>query len=197
MGEANEPQPNDERSMRVSSRGASTRFDPPHVPNSNSEVDESSSRASDFPATPQPDTAPGFRIDERPDPGGGVRAILQPPLALALARYRRQAEQLADLLRMRQRELDRREARDNAQFALFEQEVRAARLWWDERSAEVAEQNAVIEGRSTALAALAAQLEARAAELADGMRSLNDRAERLAVREARFADWLATRRSFS
>ncbi|MEN6407575.1 MAG: hypothetical protein ABFC77_14025 [Thermoguttaceae bacterium] len=54
---------------------------------------------------------------------------------------RMQADQLAGYLRDRQRELDHREAQMNSQIARLESEARAARLWLEQREAELAARN--------------------------------------------------------
>jgi chromosome segregation ATPase len=61
------------------------------------------------------------------------------PQDLAEEQLRRQAEQLAEYLRARQRELDHREAQLNAQLAQLESDVRTARIWLGEREAEIQE----------------------------------------------------------
>jgi DNA repair exonuclease SbcCD ATPase subunit len=56
---------------------------------------------------------------------------------------RTQGRQLADLLRDRQQELDRREANLHAQAATWEQEARGGRLWLRSQAAEIREGRAV------------------------------------------------------
>ncbi|HUY88506.1 MAG TPA: hypothetical protein VMV10_07215 [Pirellulales bacterium] len=73
-----------------------------------------------------------------------------------------QAEQLAQHLRSRQEDLDRREAQLNARCAEFDQEVRTARLWLSERQQELAQREDDMLARERALAAGAAQRSAAA-----------------------------------
>src|SRR6185312_1997419 len=56
---------------------------------------------------------------------------------LAAAQLQAQAEQLAGHLRLRQEELDRREAQLNSRCAEFDQELRSARLWFAERQQDL------------------------------------------------------------
>jgi chromosome segregation ATPase len=61
----------------------------------------------------------------------------EPPAEQAEEQLRRQAAQLAEYLRARQRELDHRESQLNAQTAQLESDVRTARIWLGEREAEI------------------------------------------------------------
>ncbi len=95
-------------------------------------------------------------------------------------RLETQAEQLAAFLRQRQQELDRRDARYNAQVAEIENEARAARLWVAERHHELDERREALDERERALAARGAQL----AEAEDQARQFADqRQKQLAERE--------------
>jgi hypothetical protein len=69
----------------------------------------------------------------------GEPAIEAPPPDLADEQLRRQAEQLAEYLRARQRELDHRESQLNAQSAQLESDARTARIWLGEREVEIQE----------------------------------------------------------
>lgn len=105
-----------------------------------------------------------------PDPS----AVLPPSTATPVAdepaaeQIRLQADQLAAHLRSRQKELDHREAELNSRIARWESESRAARLWLDERDADVASrddesarQQQEVEKRLARLAAAEAVLEKR------------------------------------
>jgi chromosome segregation ATPase len=82
---------------------------------------------------------------------------------------RKQATQLAEHLRSRQKELDHREAELNARAAQLERDTRAAQIWYSERVAEFAERgeagNPESEQREESLRKLAAALDARKARL--------------------------------
>ena len=75
---------------------------------------------------------------------------------------RLQAAELADYLRRRQNDLDRRQSQLNAQLAQVEQESRAARMSLAEREAELDQQRQQLEAR---LAQRAAELERRHQQL--------------------------------
>ncbi|MCC6125270.1 MAG: hypothetical protein IT426_09930 [Pirellulales bacterium] len=101
----------------------------------------------------------------------GEPAVESLPPDLAGEQLRRQAEQLAEYLRARQRELDHRESQLNAQAAQLESDARTARIWLGEREAELQdrerEQNALeslCRRRLERLAAAEAAMERRAAE---------------------------------
>ncbi len=72
-----------------------------------------------------------------------------------------QADQLAGHLRDRQKELDYRESHVNAGLAALDRDMRAARLWLQEREAEIAERGESLDRRE-------ADLEARERELGKG-----------------------------
>jgi hypothetical protein len=63
--------------------------------------------------------------------------IEQLPADLSAEQLQHHAEQLADYLRTRQRELDHRESQLNAQTAQLESDVRTARIWLGEREADL------------------------------------------------------------
>jgi hypothetical protein len=67
----------------------------------------------------------------------GEPVIEDLPQDSAEEQLRQQAEQLAEYLRARQRELDHRESQLNAQAAQLESDVRTARIWLGEREAEI------------------------------------------------------------
>ena len=102
--------------------------------------------------------------------GGGARTRIDPPHVLVAAlddrstppaeteadavgatatseQIQTQAAQLAEHLRSRQREVDHREARLNAQIARFEADARTARLILREREAALAEREQSLAGR--------------------------------------------------
>ncbi len=114
---------------------AETRFDPPH-------------RSEDSPAGAEPTkvdadtTAAAESADDFPD---------DPILA--------QAAELAEHLRNKQRDLDRRESQLNARSFQLENEMRTSRLWFSERQAELSD-------RERELAERAACVEQQAASLA-------------------------------
>jgi len=91
----------------------STRIDAPHV------IGDESSNA------PKPAVEPVVV-----EPAGEDAAIVARQLRV-------QADQLAERLRTRQANLDRREAQLNVREAQFENDTRAARLWLSERQAEL------------------------------------------------------------
>jgi hypothetical protein len=78
----------------------------------------------------------GDAPDASPLPTASVVPPEEPDL---LEQLRKQAHQLAQHLRIRQREVDQREARLNAQQSTMEKEIRSERLWLLERRAELAE----------------------------------------------------------
>jgi len=93
--------------------------------------------------------------------------------AVAAMQLQAQAEQLAGHLRLRQEELDRREAQLNARCADFDQEVRNARLWLAERQQDLAQRT----------------VEAAAAEETGAQEeTLRARSEALSLRERRFEE---------
>jgi DNA repair exonuclease SbcCD ATPase subunit len=93
----------------------------------------------------------------------GEPAREEPPPDLSGEQLHRQAEQLAEYLRQRQKELDHRESQLNAQSAQLESDARTARIWLGEREADLQERDA----KRTALQA-----------------ELKQRLERLAAAEA-------------
>lgn len=133
--------------------------------------------------------------------------VLQPVAAAAPAladaaeeRLRKQADQLATHLRMRQREIDSRESQLNAQLAQFDRDARSARMWLTEREAslkrrseELDQREQEIKVRTARLAAEAVQraagdqppqLTKREADLAQREQALQEREARLAEQEA-------------
>ncbi len=70
-------------------------------------------------------------------PSATEPASLTPPIETAVERAQKQAEQLANHLRSRLKELDHREAQLNARIAAYENDMRTARLWLSERQAEL------------------------------------------------------------
>lgn len=77
---------------------------------------------------------------------------------LSPERLRKHARQLADYLRRRQQDLDRRESRLNAQLAQLENDIRAMRLLWTERHAEWEEKRQLLADRELTLARRRAEL---------------------------------------
>jgi hypothetical protein len=77
-----------------------------------------------------------------------------------LPRLRLQGRQLAQLLEERRKDLDRREAQQQAQAACLDNQMRAARLWLAERHQELSEREARIAERERRVANLSSQLTA-------------------------------------
>jgi hypothetical protein len=94
----------------------------------------------------------------------------EPLSDLAEEQLRRQAEQLAEYLRARQRELDHRESQLNAQSAQLESDARTARIWLGERESEILD-------REQFYITLEAQCRQRLDRLAAAESTLNRRAE--------------------
>ncbi len=78
--------------------------------------------------------------EECPDADGSDEA------ATVWSQMRTQAHQLADALRRRQQELERREANLHAQSEQLEQETRSARLWWQTQLEELARRDEELSG---------------------------------------------------
>ena len=105
-----------------------------------------------------------------------------------------QANQLAEHLRGRQKELDHREAELNARSAQLETDLRCARLWLSERIAELqerpAEPSAEQLAREESLRRTAEQLEAKQKQLEQiEARLQQDRAEVKKLQEQSSAGW--------
>ena len=105
----------------------------------------------------------------------------------------RQANQLADHLRQRRHELDRRESKLNAQLALLENDSRRARLWLAGREAELEETREELHRRREELEERARRLAEEAARPApehiERERKLDAREAELDAREARLRQW--------
>lgn len=143
---------------------------------------------------PEPNSATHNRVEESADHSeentspagtGAVPDLLletEGPgdIPVTQERLRRQARQLAEYLRRRQADLDRREARLNAQLAQLENDLRASRLLLAERLAEWEE-------KRRALADEAAAVARRRADL-------GEREEQLQQRESLIAQWEETLR---
>lgn len=124
-------------------------------------------------ASPPGDLVPGSRIDPahlvrppRMEAAGGA-PLGSPPAGAEQAEphdllppYRLQAEQLAELLRSRQHDLDRRESQLNARLAQFDEQLRGARLWLTEGRAELSKREADVNHREKEVHARSAQLHA-------------------------------------
>ncbi|MEX2122208.1 MAG: hypothetical protein WD847_21695 [Pirellulales bacterium] len=115
----------------------------------------------------------GTRLDpahlvrqRRVEAAAGVPLAAQPAaahqtgLADVLPPYRLQAEQLAELLRTRQHDLDRRESQLNARLAQFDEQLRGARLWLTEGRAELSKREADLDHREKEVNARSAQFHA-------------------------------------
>jgi len=150
--------------------GSSKRIDPPHQARS--------------PVVPPPITKP-----ESPSP---------PVSEAAGERVRLQAEQLALQLGSRQRELDHRESELNARIARLETEIRAARLWFDQRESELAIQaeESAKKRRESELEGADARrraLEEAEQRLADGLAELDALRSQLVTRWKTAQDEVAAR----
>ncbi len=102
-----------------------------------------------------------------PDPGAGSASGKEPDAAAE--QLRTQANQLAEHLRGRQKDLDHREAELNARNAQLESDLRGARLWLSERIAELqqraAEPSVEQTARQQSLEQAAGELEAKRKQL--------------------------------
>ena len=100
-----------------------------------------------------------------------------PPAGWALTelpRLRLQGRQLAQLLQERQRDLDRREAQQQAFAADIDNQLRAARLWLAERHQELAERQTQLAEREGEAAELSSRLSAAEAYLDRARREMED-----------------------
>lgn len=127
----------------------SARVDPAHESTlqPNSALRETvTEKAGDLPPVEDNAVAAEFPASQVPDP------------TLTRERLRRHARQLAEYLRKRQANLDRREARLNAQLAQYENDLRASRLIFAERLAEWEEKRRILADQEAALARRRAEL---------------------------------------
>jgi hypothetical protein len=135
---------------------------------------------------------------EQPNQSPPPKPSPPPVVAASTQALHAQAEQLADHLRARQKELDHREASLNARAAQLEREERAAQIWLSERTAELEAraqeppETAVIQGRALArqaeeLAKRHRELEASEARL-DAERAEANRLHELLIADRRMAD---------
>jgi hypothetical protein len=92
----------------------------------------------------------------------------------ATEQLRTQAAQLAELLRARQKELDRREAHLNAQAAQLDRDERAAKLWLSERMAELEERSHLPPPPAATAQTADAGFDAQRCELAERERLLGE-----------------------
>ena len=91
--------------------------------------------------------------------------------------------QLAAYLSSRQKELDAREAELNSHIASCDSEARAARLWLEQRQADLAVADAALDGQRQELTARAAALDEREAELTRRQRKALEREQALSQRQ--------------
>lgn len=125
---------------------------------------------------------------------GGLESIARPDEeAQDQEGLQRHAEELAEQLRTRRQQLDRREAQLNTQLARSEHEIRLARLWIQDREAELCVESNQLEDRQNEIEQRVASFSA--AELAS-RRDLDERQAQLATlendiqqRETRLADF--------
>jgi len=127
------------------------------------------------------------RDDEVEDPKS-------PPVASLLERWRRHAQELAEHLRHRQRDLDHREARLHSEAARLEHEDRLLRLlWsqkledWEEKRLELARREAELDHRDSALRRREEELEGRLEALRVREEVLNQREYQIGLGEAELA----------
>lgn len=108
-----------------------------------------------------------------------------------LPRLRLQACQLSRLLSARQRELDQREATQNARAAELESEIRAARVWLEDLRGQFEAREAKLDARDREIQAIAArqalEAEARDAEHESIAARLESRAKEIEANHARLA----------
>lgn len=116
------------------------------------------------------------------DPAEVAQAVASQAVAsqaeLEAALLQIQAEQLAQHLALRQADLDRREAQLNARCADFDQELRSARLWLEEKRQELAQQEDEFRARQRQAAAEAAQRPATPEGGGERQRAAEELAER-------------------
>jgi hypothetical protein len=95
------------------------------------------------PAHPRtgPDAASDRTVEAAPADEPGLDEFPLPPADAVL---QAQAAELGQLLLARQRDLDRREAQLHARLAEFDNQTRAARLWFEERRFELTERTAEV-----------------------------------------------------
>jgi len=150
------------------------RMDPAHPPN-------------------RPPDPPFENRHEGPDPDDSERPLDGPiPAKVDIQQLEHHAEQLAEFLRLKQRDLDRRESQLNAQLGLWEKSERAGRLQLDERRQALDEREMKIargeEELARRTAALAAA-EVASEQAAATAKQLNDRcAAELDIREQRLVE---------
>jgi len=147
--------------------------------------DTSATRAIAAPVTDEQGIA-AKSVPAKDSPAGAFSVEASTPVWTddLLARLRVQGRQLADRLRERQADLDRREANSHARSAELENEVRAARLWLTDREQELAEREARLADAASRLSAAEAYQESAQRELdAEADR----RAAALALREQEVA----------
>ena len=127
--------------------------------------------------------------------GAGPEA--PPPDDTPAEQLRLQALQLATYLRGRQKELDAREAELNSHIACCESEARTARLWLEQRRADLDAENAALVGQRQELTARVTTLDDREEELARRQRIMSDqeqallqRQQKLSLREQEFEERL-------
>lgn len=132
-----------------------------------------------------------------PTPEGLAAAETPPPDDTPAEQLHLQALQLATHLRGRQKELDAREAKLNSRIASCESDARTARLWLEQRQADLAAADAVLAGQGQELTARAAAMDDREEESARRQRIMSDqeqallqRQQELSLREQEFEERL-------
>ncbi|MBU4400656.1 MAG: hypothetical protein KKE86_15155, partial [Planctomycetes bacterium] len=118
-----------------------------------------------------------------PTPEGRAATEAPPPDDTPGEQLRLQALQLATHLRGRQKELDAREAELNSRIARCESDARTARLWLEQRRADLAAADAALAGQGQELTARAAALDDREEESARRQRIMSEQEQALLQRQ--------------
>jgi len=142
-----------------------TRFDPAHEIHRGDDP----RGAADLPQLEGQTTDEAVRVSTDDTTGFSASIVQQ---------FRTQAQQLADHLQQRQRDLDRREAELHADLARHDVAARSARLWFQERQHDLAAQQAELTD---------ARAEEHERELTDRQRELESHQQQLAAAEAALA----------
>jgi chromosome segregation ATPase len=161
--DANDMRSDGDAPRDVAARASGVRVDGPHRPASSR---QDASRLGEKAAARGAASEAARATEEKPAEVGAGEAFPRGATSLTL-----HAVELAERLQQHQRDVDRREARLNAQEAEFESRLRAARLWIGQRETELQEQQRELarreathrehEARAAAMLASAADVEAR------------------------------------
>jgi len=178
---------------------SSTRIDAPHPPAGNHAASPIAAGTIDVSAA---STFAEEAVEQEPE-GNILAAIAGIAAADQAAELQSHADELAEQLRERQLELDRRESSLHSQLARQEQNLRASRLWVQERELTLRAQEAELQERATAIAQEAASLETRGIATEESLQSLrraleqrrqelDERESRLSTRETGCQDHVVT-----